>query len=259
MWVPADSEACAILDCSSSVIAGSELSAGMYIYIYIWVFRFCVCPMKDLATDLTTLIFSEIINSYFEPAIGPSVLGWNRICTCMNFVLMSDIALVRACFAVPLYISLIALASCSRHARPLAPASPPPATHSLCSEQFCLPALLYCMRAGCLLCCCLFIRQSPAGVPPSAAAAAFAQSAFPQLLESLALWHWTLQWQLFDCGRILSGASPHKSFPHPNVSLVSFWPKEIFSKTVGGGIWSVSAPFTEFSLQGWRSDRLRLL
>lgn len=83
---------------------------------------------------------------------------------------MSDIALARACCAIPLYISLIALAFCSRHARPLAPASPPPATHSLCREQFCRLALLYCMRVGCLLCCCLFIRQSPAGLPPSASA-----------------------------------------------------------------------------------------
>lgn len=94
-----------------------------------------------------------------------------------EFVLMSEIALARACCAVPLYISLIALAFCSRHARPLAPASPPPATHSLCREQFCLLALLYCMRVGCLLCCCLFIRQSPAGLPPSAATASAPSSA----------------------------------------------------------------------------------
>jgi hypothetical protein len=73
---------------------------------------------------------------------------------------MSDIILARACCSVPLYVSLIALASCSRHARPPAPASPPPATHSLCREQFCRLALC----VGCLLCCCLFIRQSPAGL-----------------------------------------------------------------------------------------------
>jgi hypothetical protein len=166
---------------------------------------------------------------------------------------MSDIALARACCAIPLYISLIALASCSRHARPLAPASPPPATHSLCREQFCRLALLYCMRVGCLLCCCLFIRQSPAGLPPSASVPSSAPNSDNcwSLMSATvtAFWLW----------RFLAGITPYKSLPHPNTTSVPFWSKEILSKTVGGRVWSISVLSTESSLQGWRSDQLYLI
>lgn len=78
---------------------------------------------------------------------------------------MSDIALARACCAVPLYVSLIALASCSRHARPPAPASPPPATHSLCREQFYRLALC----VGCLALLLLIYQTVARGPPPASA------------------------------------------------------------------------------------------
>lgn len=93
---------------------------------------------------------------------------------------MSDTALATACFAVPLYVSLIALAFCSRHARPPSPASPPLATHSLCREQFCRLALLYCMCVGCLPALLLLIYQTVArGSSPPAAATASAPSSAP--------------------------------------------------------------------------------
>lgn len=74
----AETEACTILNCPNTGVAGSNLILGMDNECSVR------CPVMDCSTDLTILILSEIINSDFEQTKGPNSRSKKRRCTFMN-------------------------------------------------------------------------------------------------------------------------------------------------------------------------------